>query len=265
LKQDLATYVGSSGRPVVLVHHYGFDGMSTGDGHPQWQWWTDEQRAAYWDVIAPYNVAAIFAGHVHLDQGNDFQFQFRRPAGRTVGPPSIPSFVAGATFNGVFLDVTIDAHRVTVVRRNHSGGEDKRTIALVGQSLVVDQKDGLCLDVAANSPADGASAIGWWCHGGDNQRFDLSGGDAGYVQLVARHSGKCLDSVGASVAADNPFVQWPCTGGDNQLFTVLDGGNGQFSFVAKHSGLCLDLAGGIAIQSQCSGAASQHFSLRLHP
>jgi hypothetical protein len=265
LRHDLATYVGNSGRPVVLVHHYGFDGFSTGDSAEHQRWWTDEQRAAYWDVIAPYNVVAIFVGHVHLEPGDDFQFPFRRPAGRTVGPPSIPSFVAGATFNGVFLDVTIDASRVTVLRRHQSGGVDRRAAVFVGHSLVVDQGNGFCLDVSANNPADGASAIGWSCHGGDNQRFDLAGNDGGYLQLVARHSGKCLDSLGASSAINNPFVQWPCTGSDNQLFSVLDGGDGRFSFVAKHSGLCLDIASGTAVQSQCSGSATQRFSLRLHP
>jgi hypothetical protein len=126
LRNDLAQYVGQSGRPVILIQHYGFDDFSTGRDASQQVWWSDAQRAALWDVLAPYNVVAIFAGHIHLAPGDGFQFPFNRPAGRSNGPASIPSFVSGATFNGIFLDVTLDARTMTIVRRNQSGGEDSR-------------------------------------------------------------------------------------------------------------------------------------------
>ena len=58
LVQDLAAQVGTSGRPVVLYHHYGFDSFSLG-------WWTSAERDAYRQAIAPYNVIAIFHGHNH--------------------------------------------------------------------------------------------------------------------------------------------------------------------------------------------------------
>jgi phospholipase C len=59
LAEDLAQYVGNSGRPVVIYHHYGFDGWSG-------SWWSDQQRSAYLAVITNYNVIAVFAGHNHL-------------------------------------------------------------------------------------------------------------------------------------------------------------------------------------------------------
>jgi hypothetical protein len=59
LISDLDTKVGSSGRPVVLYHHFGFDDFST-------NWWSEAQRDRYYEVLKNYNVAAIFCAHNHL-------------------------------------------------------------------------------------------------------------------------------------------------------------------------------------------------------
>ena len=61
LKDYLARYVGSSGQPVVLLQHYGFDSFSLND----WNWWTPKQRRALYDLLKDYNVAAIVHGHNH--------------------------------------------------------------------------------------------------------------------------------------------------------------------------------------------------------
>jgi hypothetical protein len=114
LAHDLATNVGNSRRPVVLVHHYGFDGFSL-------QWWTDAQRAAYWNTIAPYNVVAIFSGHNHLGADSGYRFPFRRPASFTEGPALIPTFDAAAARNGAFVDVQMDQHTMTISRRDQAG------------------------------------------------------------------------------------------------------------------------------------------------
>ena len=58
LQQDLADKVGNSGKPVIIYHHYGFDDFGL-------QWWTDDERQAYFNVIKNYNVIAIFSGHKH--------------------------------------------------------------------------------------------------------------------------------------------------------------------------------------------------------
>ena len=50
--------------PVILMHHYGFDGFSAGD----WYWWTAAQRRAYYDAIRDFNVLAIFHGHDHASR-----------------------------------------------------------------------------------------------------------------------------------------------------------------------------------------------------
>ena len=62
LVSDLASRVGNTGRPVILLHHFGFDAFSTGTGII---WWTDLERSNYFAAIAGYNVIAVFAGHNH--------------------------------------------------------------------------------------------------------------------------------------------------------------------------------------------------------
>lgn len=57
--KDLAKHVGTSGRPVILLHHFGFDkAHSLG-------WWSEERRTAYYELIKDYNVIAILHGHAH--------------------------------------------------------------------------------------------------------------------------------------------------------------------------------------------------------
>jgi cytolysin (calcineurin-like family phosphatase) len=60
LREDLATEVGDSCRPVILVMHYGFDPFSEQD-----RWWDAAQRQALFDLLRPYQVVAILHGHVH--------------------------------------------------------------------------------------------------------------------------------------------------------------------------------------------------------
>lgn len=61
LIEDLRRNVGSSGRPVVIFQHYGFDSWSEA-------WWTQKERNAFFQAIQPYNVIAIFWGHSHVTQ-----------------------------------------------------------------------------------------------------------------------------------------------------------------------------------------------------
>lgn len=77
----------TDGRPVILIHHYGFDSFSN-------TWWTDAEQRAYWDAIAPYNVVAILTGHKHtpIVQAPIF---FKRPVGKTNGPDSVRTYVVG--------------------------------------------------------------------------------------------------------------------------------------------------------------------------
>jgi len=99
LEVDLPLNVGSTGRPVVLFHHYGFDSFSI-DG-----WWSEADRRAYWNVIAPYNVIGIFTGHRHYTRtSTSWRQPFVKPAGasadRADGRTQINAYVAGAALGG---------------------------------------------------------------------------------------------------------------------------------------------------------------------
>lgn len=61
LRDYLVKHVGASREPVVLMHHYGFDGFSLND----WNWWTLKQRRALYELLKDYNVVAILHGHNH--------------------------------------------------------------------------------------------------------------------------------------------------------------------------------------------------------
>lgn len=60
LKDDLAKHVAGSGKPVVIVAHYGF--------HPHWDfdgWWTEAEADTFYEAIRDYNVIAYLHGHNH--------------------------------------------------------------------------------------------------------------------------------------------------------------------------------------------------------
>ncbi|MCP4867220.1 MAG: hypothetical protein GY898_00695 [Proteobacteria bacterium] len=54
LEEDLAESVGDSGRPIVLMSHYGFDAFSQ-----EPRWWTDDQKEDFLDAVDGYNVALL--------------------------------------------------------------------------------------------------------------------------------------------------------------------------------------------------------------
>jgi len=153
LKDDLAENVGTTGRPVILTHHYGFDSFSL-------QYWEESQRKAYWNAIADYNVIAIITGHSHSFPGAAWEYSWtidnddisngyveRGDLNRT-----LPTFVSGAArgggdydsntscddstnacFDGVFLDIEIDYCNQMIITRKD---DDNNPIA--GDEVIID-------------------------------------------------------------------------------------------------------------------------------
>ncbi|MFT5166704.1 MAG: hypothetical protein ACI8P3_001936 [Saprospiraceae bacterium] len=124
LKEDLAKQVGDSGRPVILAHHYGFDGFSIGrnsDGIiiPKGEWWTGDDRQKYWETIAPYNVIAIFTGHAHYCDECYLPWDGQSIGEDLVGPDFIPTFVSGAAREGKYLDCQLTNDSLIVHRISH--------------------------------------------------------------------------------------------------------------------------------------------------
>ncbi len=96
LISDLAIEVGTSGRPIVIYHHYGFDPFGR-------DWWTAEERQDYLDALEGYNVIAIFSGHNHATA----RYQRR----------NIPCFNAPRAKDQRYLAVRIFAGQLVVAER----------------------------------------------------------------------------------------------------------------------------------------------------
>lgn len=98
LIEDLQNFVGDSGRPVMLMHHYGFDFFSQG-------WWSSGERQAYAGVLADYNVAGIFHGHLHTTM----QYQWN----------GYDVFNGSAAHDGNFLVIRLENGRMDVASREN--------------------------------------------------------------------------------------------------------------------------------------------------
>ncbi len=134
LVQDLAANVGNSGRPVVLMHHYGLESFSQA-------WWDDYQRDAYWAAIAPYNVVAAITGHLHTVN----LFQDWRGGGPFAGSNrTITSFIVGGAWNGdggsngQYAEVNIDGDTMVLRRKSRDGSQlQSRTVTFESRVLRV--------------------------------------------------------------------------------------------------------------------------------
>lgn len=60
LIDDLRASVGATCRPVVIMAHYGLVGFSADP-----DWWTDQQRTAFYDAVKSYNIIGYIHGHDH--------------------------------------------------------------------------------------------------------------------------------------------------------------------------------------------------------
>ncbi|MCD0443144.1 ricin-type beta-trefoil lectin domain protein [Glycomyces sp. A-F 0318] len=114
-----------------------------------------------------------------------------------------------------------------------------------------------CLDVSAQSQANGAALQLWDCHGGANQQWDDS--SSGQLRV---YGGKCLDAEGAGTAPGTRAIIWDCHGGANQQWEV----NADGTVTGVQSGLCLATAGGgtangtAVVLANCDGSAGQRWS-----
>lgn len=63
LREDLASHVGDSKRPVILMQHYGFGGFPLRPWGNDAAWWTEEHAMRLWEAIEGYNVISILSGH----------------------------------------------------------------------------------------------------------------------------------------------------------------------------------------------------------
>ncbi|MFA6118959.1 MAG: metallophosphoesterase [Parachlamydiales bacterium] len=103
LKYDLQNNLKDPKTPLVLFHHYGFDGYSD-------DWWTSEERENYYQVIKDYNVAAIFQGHQH----SVFHIVWK----------GIDVFSSGAMKDNSYFVCQIDDKKLKIINRENGSWGD---------------------------------------------------------------------------------------------------------------------------------------------
>lgn len=114
----------SDRRPIVLVHHYGFNAPGLRD-------WSEQQRVDYWNTIKDYNVLAILVGHTHLGEtesspdGLVLQ-QFQRPANATGGPDFYNALNISAAVSGVYNEILINETEL-IMKRYFVGGNERES------------------------------------------------------------------------------------------------------------------------------------------
>lgn len=122
---------------------------------------------------------------------------------------------------------------------------------------IVSKNSGKCLDVADISMALGARSIQYACWGGDNQKFQFTSVNGGYM-ITAKHSGMAQEITGGTGVTWNgaPVGQWYYVGATNQTWQVTPTSDGYFNLQPVNDGLCMDVAG----ISQSDGAPIQQWS-----
>lgn len=123
---------------------------------------------------------------------------------------------------------------------------------------IVSSLNGKCLDVANWRFEPGNPVIMWSCHGGANQRWQLTGG------TVRTQNDQCLDVTWGATANGTPVQLATCSGNAAQRWVLTPAGD----LVNPQSDKCLDIkdlnrADDARLQIwQCSGTANQKWSLR---
>lgn len=127
LAQDLQQHVGSTGRPVFIIHHFGLnEGDPEGD---EPSWWDPHQKVQYWNTIAAYNVRGILHGHTHLsashwqEQDGGRWGKWSRPSGGIGGPDWVRTFnISSSRDGGVFCELQMGPNNsITLIMKDQDG------------------------------------------------------------------------------------------------------------------------------------------------
>lgn len=124
-----------------------------------------------------------------------------------------------------------------------------------------------CVDVAGQSPDDGAALQQYECNGTAAQKFRLIQNPSGALSLQNINSGKCLDIENMSQQNGAVLQQWGCGGTGNQSLNLNAQGDGSYQISFAHSNKCLDVpaanpASGVHLhQWDCTGSPQQKWLL----
>lgn len=222
LRDDLASRVGPTGKPVVLVMHYTFD-SDRGDNSA----WSNQQAADMWNALEGYNVVAVMSGHIHYGQGGGWARTSYRPSGATKGPASLPNIVVGAALNGIYVKASVRNDQMTLQRfyvdgSGSAGAIDSAVnINIAKQNMgfaeLRDGKANKCLDITGSSPYTRANVLLHGCANVDWQKWAY---DVDSKHIINKaDTGYCLDQ--ANQAQNGGKVQlWPCENHSDLVFDM---------------------------------------------
>jgi hypothetical protein len=114
LKKDLAKHVGDSGKPVIVITHYGvLGGMA--------DWWTPEAKERFHQAIASYNVIGIFNGHSH---GMDY-IMWKDILTVHCGTTARPEYG-----HGDYVVIRVTETEMKIIHRKHDGWGNSRVVKI---------------------------------------------------------------------------------------------------------------------------------------
>ncbi|HYD41006.1 MAG TPA: PQQ-dependent sugar dehydrogenase [Anaeromyxobacter sp.] len=127
-----------------------------------------------------------------------------------------------------------------------------------------------CVDVYGASTASGADVIQWTCHGGTNQRWQLTHQGSGVYELRPAHATtRCLAVQNGSASSGADVIQSTCSGTAGQRWLIRTVSTGVYELRPQSgTNLCLHVSGGSTangadvIQSTCSGVSHQRFRIQ---
>ncbi len=125
-----------------------------------------------------------------------------------------------------------------------------------------------CIDIYGASQNDGALAVQYGCHNGDNQQFNFVPVGSAF-QIKAEHSGKCLGVENASLTSGAKIVQLTCDATRNNMLWRVSGLGAQRQISALHSNMCMKVTGTLTtdnaqiIQWTCENAVAVNDKWRV--
>jgi hypothetical protein len=96
----------------------------------------------------------------------------------------------------------------------------------------------------------------------DTATGTVTGNNATYNTLIARHSSKCADVTSQSLWAGAQIKQYTCNSGNNQKYWFKSVAGGYYQLMVRSSSLCVQENAGTVTQENCgSSATNQQWSL----
>lgn len=136
----------------------------------------------------------------------------------------------------VLVVVTLTALVVSSASAQRRGGFRGQPL---GQGLLRNQAQGMCLDIAGYAARGDGNVLLWRCNGDPDQVWSFSRNG----ELTSALDGRCLDAAGYDGARGANVGVYLCEGRPDQQWTMVPRGRGVFELRNAQQGMCLDVNG----------------------